>query len=373
MELAANELDTWLCEFLQFLTEERDCRAKTIVNYLLGILALAKFQYLKIAQKKKYEEIPLIGVVTKKLNYYKDQIEVQGLAVNQDLKWLDLPDVFSRIVNPLREECAWRSANRIKRSIMTIAASFQHFIIWGMMTFRPPRRQREYRDMKISYSCPIEKPKGLKKGQVIHPLPIDRKKGENRYHTYLFKDLDEKWYLNATPESYKTGKSKGFGDQKLEIPNPSFSDGKCFYDYLEAFIYGYYRDKKGNWVSAGKSQEPLPGTEFYSLRMSLAPDHHHLFTQPYCSNFYSATAFSSAFKYTANRLTGQLLTPHLLRDIFATWFLDQGYTEDRIESLAYAMGHSVKTLRSIYDRRRPKQKLRPIEETMTEIVNQFVC
>jgi hypothetical protein len=372
MELAANELDTWLCEYLQFLVEERNCRATSISNYLLGILALAKFQYLKILQKRKNTEIPVIGVITKKINYYKSQSEGQGFAVNQDLKWLDLPEVFSRVINPLREECGWRLIGGGKRPITVIATSFQDFIIWGMLTFRPPRRQREYRDMKISYFCPIEKPKGVKKGQVVHPLPIDRKKGENRYHTYLFKDLDEKWYLDASVESYKTGRSKGFGDQKLEIPNPSFSDGKCFYDYLEAFIYGYYRDNKGNWVSGGKSQKPLPGTKFYSLRMSLVPSHHHVFTQPYCTNFYSRSGFAHTFRHTANRLTGQQLTPHLLRDIFATWFLDQGYTEDRIESLAYAMGHSVKTLRNIYDRRRPKQKLRPIEETMTEIINHFV-
>jgi len=50
-------------------------------------------------------------------------------------------------------------------------------------------------------------------------------------------------------------------------------------------------------------------------------------------------------------LTGVRVTPHLLRDIYATYYLDQGASDALIRSLAYAMGHSVETLRKIYDRR----------------------
>ncbi len=56
--------------------------------------------------------------------------------------------------------------------------------------------------------------------------------------------------------------------------------------------------------------------------------------------------------------------------MFATHFLDQGASDDLIRSLAYAMGHSVETLRKIYDRRRPAQKRRPIEQAVLNLVQQ---
>jgi integrase len=171
-------------------------------------------------------------------------------------------------------------------------------------------------------------------------------------------------------ESFKTGKS--LGDQRLEIPNPLFSNGKCFYEYLEAFIYGCYCDKKGNWISASKVLEPLLGSQYYELRAALEPNHTHLFTRPFAHNPFGRSQFSATIRDTSHRLTGKHLTPHLLRDIYATYFLDQGHTEDRIRSLAYAMGHSVEMLRKVYDRRRPQQKNRPIEEAMVEVVNQYM-
>lgn len=82
--------------------------------------------------------------------------------------------------------------------------------------------------------------------------------------------------------------------------------------------------------------------------------------------------FAYVIRAAAHRLTGQLLTPHLLRNIYATWFLDNGYTEDRIESLAYAMAHSPQVLRQIYDERGSQQKSRPINEEMEILVDTFI-
>ena len=69
-------------------------------------------------------------------------------------------------------------------------------------------------------------------------------------------------------------------------------------------------------------------------------------------------------------MTGQRLTPHLLRDVYATHFWDQGATDAEISSLAYAMGHSPKTLRETYDRRHPQEKHRPIQEAVLNLVQQ---
>lgn len=110
--------------------------------------------------------------------------------------------------------------------------AFDHFLVqqrhtWGCLTFRPPPRQQELRNLKIGISCAVKKPSNIAPNQVIHPLPSYR--DEAKYHDYLFKDVDKLWYIDMTPESYKTGKT--YGHQKLLIPNQVFPDSKCFYDY----------------------------------------------------------------------------------------------------------------------------------------------
>lgn len=368
-EVAAQELDSWLCEYLQFLTEVRNLTHRSMINHLMVLISLINFQYLGIDQDE-IKSTSTYKVVNKKIRQLEERAKQQKPVANQELKWLELPDVLSKIVSPLREECNFRGSTRQKRSLLAVARSFQNFVMWGIMTFRPPRRQREYREAKISYSCLIKKPQELKEGQFIHPLPLDRRTGNNKQHTYLFKDLDGKWYLDAVVESFKTGKS--FGDQKLEIPNTLFANGKCFYDYLEAFIYGCYCDKKDNWISASKVLDPLLGSKYYGLRAALEPNHTHFFTRAYAHTPFDRCQFGATIRNVSHRLTGQCLNPHLLRDIYATYFLDQSYTEDRIRSLAYAMGHSVEMLRKIYDRRRPQQKHRPIEEAMVDVINQYL-
>jgi hypothetical protein len=215
----------------------------------------------------------------------------------------------------------------------------------------------------------VKRPEGLAPNQFIQPLPLDRH--QDKYAGYLYKDLDGCWYEDKTPESYKTGKT--YGHQKMLVPNPVFTDGKCFYDYLEAFLYGYYRDPAGHWWTGGELAEtPKWQGQWYCLRLAFQPDSNHVFVRPNTGKAHDASSFYRLIQSSSHRLTGQMVTPHLLRDIYATWFLDQDYTEDRILSLAYGMGHSVKVLRGIYDRRRPQQKMRPIQEVVMGLLTEHI-
>lgn len=370
-------VEEWICSLLNFLEKERKCAKTTLVSHLRAILALTKFQFRTVTKKFDYNDILVVEVIRRYSTDLQKKSKGSDPVADQALKWLDLEDIFEKIVAPLREECQYRGLRGQLRSINAITCSFHIFIMWGMLTLRPPRRQQELRGLKIGLSCSLKKkPKDLLLGEFIHPLPLDRNdvvknyKGEeedNRYHGFLFKSEDGKWYMDMSPESYKTGKT--YKHQQLEVPNTSFPDGKCFYDYLEAYLYGYWRNSKGNWISGGKTtQSANQQGKWYSLRMNFNPLDNYLFVKRSGGDFFSQNDITAIFKNAAYRLTGQQVTPHLLRDIYATWFLDQAYTEDRITSLAYAMGHSVKMLRSIYDQRRPEQKNRPIEEALAEVV-----
>jgi hypothetical protein len=369
----AQYVDTWICQLLKFLKKERHCQsAHTLQLFLGSIQLLVRYQYIGKTKEANYKDIPVMVVVNKHRTACCKTIKTQQPVANLEMKWLDLDKVHTQIVEPLRLECEFRGVDSQLRSITAIARSFKRFLAWGLLTYRPPRRQQELRELKIALYCEInDKPKNLAPNQFIQPLPRDR--NTDKYHGYLYKDRDGYWYQDMTAEGYKTGKT--YGLQKLRIPNPKFPDGTEFYDYLEAYLYGYWRDRQGNWVSAvSTTKAPSAGHQLYPLRMALRlkNDHNFVFFGTRNGEPFNNSDFGDFFKKSAHRLTGQLLTPHLLRDIYASWFLDRAYTEDIIRSLAYAMGHSVEEMRRTYDKRKAQRKYEPIQQKLDETISQLI-
>lgn len=381
-----DDFDQELVSFQDFLEQERESQSPhTPQRYLEAIEKGLRFQYHREAKDATYSNVPGMGVLQKHRATIRQKEADHDGVLDLTLKWLDLPDVFEKIVTPLRQECEFRVISGNLRPLRGIATSFQRYCSWGLLTYMPPRRQEEPRRTKLITSCLLtEKPEGLPLGHFIHPLPPQKERHNEteKYYPYLHKE-EGVWKLNHTEFSYKTGKT--YKKQSLEIPNVQFSDGKCFYDYLEAFLYGYYRDQHGNWRSAGELTAP-PGANWklYSLRMSFSPQQvmagkageqvalpQYLFVKPKTGGTYSSATFSEAIGNAAHRLTGQRLTPHLLRDIYASWFLDQGYTSHQIASLAYAMGHSEAMLRRKYDKRKETQKRRAAQEAVSAIVSEY--
>jgi hypothetical protein len=245
--------------------------------------------------------------------------------------------------------------------------------------------------MKVGLACELPRPKGLATDQFIHPRPTDRMTNKEKKFGYLYRNVDGVWYRDMTVESYKTGGYKDHGHQEnLKVPNPVFPDGRYFYDYLEAYLYGYYRDLRGNWVSGGQLVDTpkYPGA-WHSLRMVLNPtgDHRHLFVMPKMGKPYTQARLMQVVQHHAHRLTGKLITPHFLREIYTTWFLDGGYetllgseTEvlsnlshtKIISALAYAMATSVEMLLKVYDRRRPDDKRKAVEKVMEAVVQKLI-
>ena len=405
-------LDTWLCEFKQFL-RERNNVSRSILNRLGRLGPLIKFQYRTRTNDKTYQDILMMQKLRSNLRLLEEEAKEQDPVADESKKWLDLPDVLSKVVHPLRLRCECRSLNGKLRSPAVIATTFRDFVIYGLLTFRPPRRIGEFCGLKFASSCSLDTSRHLKHGEFIHPLSKEeeRKSSTEKWHEYLYKKIvyenpqnglrytleeidaqnpvDPKsgkplirlgiWLLDMTPESYKTGAT--YKHQVLKIPNPKFSDGRYFYDYLEAWLYGYYRDKPGNWKSGGEIYEsPNENWKLYSLRMLLNPEHNHVFCKKngtYFADPGQDGSFGNIIPNWANRFTGQRMNAHLLRDIYATWFLDQPSVngqshEQQIYSLAHAMAHSVETLRNIYDRRRPGQKNRPIEQAMETVIKTYL-
>jgi integrase len=84
----------------------------------------------------------------------------------------------------------------------------------------------------------------------------------------------------------------------------------------------------------------------------------------------NGSSFGGSFERTSYQLLGKRITPHILRCIWATWAFQVGLSDQEMRSLAYAMGHSVETLRGMYERSTPEEKLRPIHEAINRLLFQ---
>jgi hypothetical protein len=371
---AGDDVDRWICKFCKFLTEERKVKSpQTRSQYIEAVLAVAKFQYHEEITSKDYRDVPAVEVLRQRITLIRKEFKNYVSEVDIAKKWLDLPEVLTKIVKPLRLECQPKSARGRVRKGTATASSFQHYILWGCLTYSPPRRQQELRGLKIGIECPIDRPDGVPANGLYHPLPPIQKR--DRSHSYMCKMPDGRWIRDTPAESYKTGKT--YGHQELVIPNVPFDDGKFFYDYLEAWLYGY--PKKGEKSDGSKKRKKsdrnpkkweTPNEWWHFCgRSEFNPDHDFVFVQRNGKPF-TAEGMGQYLSNTAHALTGQRLTPHLLRDIFATYFLDKGAPESDVTSLAYAMGHSPEMLRANYDKRSPNQKHRPIESALSKLVQE---
>lgn len=363
---AGDYVDHWICEFCNFLTEERGVKSpNTHQNYLSAILSVAKFQYHKEITSKDYREVPAVEILRQRITLISKESKNYVSAVDMDKKWLDLPEILKLIVEPLRLECQPKSVRGHVRTGTATASGFQRYILWGLLTYSPPRRQQELRGLKIALECPIKRPVDVPADGLYQPLPTGNSRDRN--YAYLYKTPDGRWIRDTTPESYKTGKA--YGHQELEIPNVQFDDGRCFCDYLEAWLYGYHIKSDGTWHSCGSAFHPDEQKAgcLRAGRLEFSANHNFVFVQ-HNGKPYSGEALSEHLSGVAHALTGQQVTPHLLRDIFATHFLDEGVPDSDVASLAYAMGHSQEMLRANYDRRTPSQKHRPIQSAMSKLI-----
>ncbi len=370
---AGDYVDSWICEFCKFLAEERNAKSpNTHCSRVRAILAVAKFQYHKETTVKDYRDVPAVKVLHHRLTLIKKDAKNYVTAVDMDKKWLDLPEVLTKIVEPLRLECQPRLTRDSDRNRVapSIASSFQRYVMWGLLTYSPPRRQQELRGLKIVVKCPIKRPVDVPPDGFYQPLPTGNDRDRN--YGYLYRTPDGRWIRDTPAECYKTGKT--YGHQELEIPNVQFPDGRCFYDYLEAWLYGYPKKGKNSAGSKKRSTSNGPtktsnGPWYSCGRLDFVADHDFVFVQRNGKPFDMA-GMCYYISRPAHALTGQRVNPHLLRDIFATHFLDEAAPDSDVASLAYAMGHSQEMLKATYDRRTPNQKHRPIQSALSKLVQE---
>ncbi|MBD2121821.1 hypothetical protein [Trichocoleus sp. FACHB-262] len=405
-----DQTDDWVMAYQQYINEFcGSFSPHTWAGKESALLAIAKFQYRTLVSRRQdFYQIPMI-------THLQDQCSATEVlreqwrrtkksVVKQEDKWPDpvlgetaLETLYKEVTEPLRLEARPHNSRKQIRARTSIAKSTFIFLFWYLLMTFPPRRQEDYRETRIALSCPIKKPEEVPvHGLYLPPIEFKhRKKNRNgqladnclsRVYKHAGKNYPEGVYV-IDFNDYKTD---GFyGRQTFIIPNRLFSDNLTFYDYMDRWLFGEWMQTKSVKAEVYRGwQREFLGKRMLLItagRMDFDPKDHHQpledevgeqyiwgywWVKPRAGNKFCDSNLARSFSTPAHRLmkTPKRPTPHTLRYIWATWAFQKGLSDRQLESLAYMMGHSLETLKRMYDRSTHEDKIRPIQAAIDEVL-----
>ncbi|MBD1821118.1 site-specific integrase [Cyanobacteria bacterium FACHB-DQ100] len=310
---AAEQTQATLRTVLNWLRKERQIHPSTEKGVVEVFLVVAKIQHFKETDSLKadnYGDIPVILMLRQELKEAKERAKHAPPAADESLKWLDWPE-FLACVHHLERECQPTYSYGSKRTPTAVARSVQRYLLFALLAYMPPDRQRTLRELEVG--------KTLVKGLLNHNGVFEAKD-------------DGKWYIHLMKTNYKTGKT--YGEQWLMVPD-------ILYSYLEAWL--------AQW------------------RALFSPNHNFVFTQENGKPYRKASDLSNLIRRATYRLAGKLTTSHLIRHMLITYLKRHGASDEVMRSLADAMHHSTKIQGEIYDRRHQLEKVAPAQDLVLKL------
>ena len=402
-------VETWLSRYLTFLRESMQSTSpRTRRGKFSSLSALGRYQYRsEVEISGDYKRIEILQVIENQHKRNSQKVTTwnqnKRYVADQEKKWPNVKDgqtalsaVRQDVLELLRLECFPKSKDNKLRIGNAIANSEQQFLAWFFLAGIPPRRQEEYRDLKIALSCPIQRPSTsvLPENEVYHPLPPAEVRDQRHdgtvednyiYKTYSYNGKTYRnglWVLDI--QEYKMVDK--YGSQSIVIKNRQFKDGTYLYDYFDHYLYGWWlpggrkkqqlydwwqqdlKGRRGRWVSVGRASFE-PGDACYINTST--PDNFwiwgYFFVQPQTGNRNNGSRFEEFIETSAHHYTGKQISPHTMRSVWATWAYQTELTDQQKSSLAYAMGHDLRTLRDLYERSSPEERRRPIEKVIDRL------
>ena len=402
------QVEAWLSRYLTFLRElMQSTSPRTRRLKFAALSALGRFQYRsEVEISDDYKRIPILQVVYNHHNRNSKKITIWNQSkryiADQEQKWPDVEEgqtalsaVQQHILEPLRLACFPKSKDNKPREGTAIVKSEQRFLAWFFLAAMPARRQEEYRDLKIALSCPVERPSEVPPDGVYYPLPPAEVRDQRDDGTVKDNYIHKTYFYNG--KSYKDGlwvldiqeykMVDKYGPQSIVIKNRRFKDGTCLYDHFEHYLYGWWlpggrkqqqiydwwqqdlKGRRGRWVSRGRdSLGPGDACCIHGKLRNCFWTWGYFFIQPITGKRDTAVQFEDFVETAAHHYTGKQISPHTMRSIWATWAYQIELTDHQKSSLAYAMGHDLRTLRELYERSSPGEKRRPIERVIDQLL-----
>jgi len=397
-------LEGWVGEYFQDIKQQNNSLSpRTKSGKLTALIRIAHYLYRRqVRRNRDYASIPILIVLAEMTNVAMQEVQkwqrTKMTVADVACKWPDVVDgetalttVRRLVVEPLRQLTRLQRKDAAYRDGYVIAKSLQHYLKWVLATDVPTRRQRVYRTSKIALSCPVQRPENVPVDGYYFPLPPNGIRDKNHDGTladnylckvYAYKDKvypEGVWMLQICAD--KT--DDVYGVYMMEIPNRCFNDETWLYEYLEHYLCGWWvaggfsngqpyswwdaklQGKVGHWATKGWTEfEPSETYEVEERAQGSRWRWGYLLPLPETGKLGNASAFGGSFVRTSYQLIGKRITPHIIRNFWATWAFQVKLNEAEVASLAFAMGHSVQTLKDIYEHCTAQEKARPVYEAI---------
>jgi hypothetical protein len=295
---------------------------------------VAQFLYRSITQRTRYSNFQDIVVISAlralRADLPDDPPQEKVLPITLDVLRQSLEHFKANVDYRYNESKpkGRKKIKRIKRELYSIAHDMQRLLIASFLLLLPPLRRRTLAELTLDDTLV----QGIKTKNGFIPISQMDDPTKARYH------------YNMLPEAYKTGDK--YGKFFLTLPNYCFQDGSRFYDYLDKFIFGGYRDALLN----GQTHKTL----FVRIRGQLKKPGKRQ------GDPIAPESFSSVFNTLCEMMVGKSIRPQICRAIYRTYYVNQGASSQVLDALAYAMQHSPKTALKIYTRQTLEEKLAPL-------------
>lgn len=402
-------INSWTQQCFTWIRERNNSLSpKTQNNKCSSWKHVAKFLHRPYVRlEKDYDTLPVIQkfvdlgsqIHTKVKRWNKQKMSVSDM----DAKWPDvvegetaLTTIRKLVVERCRLEARFRRKNGAYKEGHVIAENLEVYLKWAFMTDVPARRSKVYRTAKVALSCSIQRPASVPPDGLYFPIPDlmvrerhpDGTIADNYLaKVYSYKDQvfpEGRWMLQIY--CYKT--DDDYGRYEMMLIDRTFEDGTTFYDHIERYLCGVWREggfkdrhvyswwdknlqgKTGHWLTRGWMEFDSPQTYPLMFNGEAVGRWGYLFPLPTTGCLAAEASFAGSFERTSYHLIGKRITPHINRNFWATWGHQVGLSAQEMESLAFAMGHSVSTLKNIYDRCSPQEKSRPIYEAIDRLLFQ---
>jgi hypothetical protein len=259
-----------------------------------------------------YEDIPVIQqlrtlVVTLKRARQGEPAQVpferKSVSWNQALDVLLALKRLADIEVRYAKDSSQRGYRVRSRHATGVGMSYQRFLSLAFFVLIPPDRAR-----------------------TVYELEVGRTLVWGYFQEGIFVATDNQehptaaWFIHLQPEDYKTGAA--YGEYWGSIPNESFGDGTCFYDYIHRWL-----------------QE---------LRPLFHPDHSLFFVQRNGQPL-SSKALYARLRYFFQKFTSVPVTPKEFRRMYVTQLYAEGASEAEKEAAGCAMHQSRRMQATVYN------------------------
>ena len=343
---------------------------------LEAVKFVAIFQYRNQTNTKEtdcFDDISIVKQLRKKIKNQKlDVQKTQKQIKKRSVSWPVAMAIFEKQrLQALEAFLASKDKNRKsgilirKRSAYGIAVDTQKTVVLGLMSFVPTDRQQTY--------CRLQFGSSLKNGYFLDEDCeefVDQGIPANPDQAQLWINLEE----------FKTVDS--YGEFWYPIPNIQFVDGTTFYQFIAAWLWGFW-DEDGTWPTHYKGENQrwqgyidAEGNRC-GWRAALKPDHDLVFTMPNSKTPFYDNTFCCMIRHLFVRFTQEdgkavPVTPHSFRHMLSSYLDKIGITGEENKSFSYVLHHSPETNQGRYVFKDNMIRIAPAVKRMEQIIKGFV-